>query len=373
MNLVYDTVLWTNEGISKAARNYFSALSSHFDNIIATDIRWDSRYTDAETIRQKWGLVDFSDENNLVYLKNTRPEMWPYINYGHMFGFHVFEGDMIPLKQSEGINNSNMKAVFVPSEYMRQMMYNSNITKPVEVIPHALPDGYNFKEKKEKTKTTFLFSGAIFGVSDKDRKGLDLILNMWKDFEDDEDKLLILKLNTMYAQNMYAQQGLAFSPIKYLTDLYGKNLPRNIRVLDKDMSEKELIMTYHYADCILYPTRGEGFGLVPFEGLACGTPVIVTENQGCEEYLNDKCGGFLRIKSKGKAPAENRPPYNENGLHINWDEPSLSDFKFKVNEFINNKAQYITEAKSSSEYIHNNFNKEIIGRYFYDSIKRYIE
>jgi glycosyltransferase involved in cell wall biosynthesis len=39
------------------------------------------------------------------------------------------------------------------------------------------------------------------------------------------------------------------------------------------------------ADIFIYPSRHEIFGIAPLEALMCGTPVIVTENCGCADFL----------------------------------------------------------------------------------------
>ncbi|UUX92233.1 glycosyltransferase family 4 protein [Methanoplanus endosymbiosus] len=48
---------------------------------------------------------------------------------------------------------------------------------------------------------------------------------------------------------------------------------------------------YQDADVLVYPSTYEIFGLVPFEALLCGTPVIVTDDCGCGELIKEaECG-----------------------------------------------------------------------------------
>jgi glycosyltransferase involved in cell wall biosynthesis len=46
-------------------------------------------------------------------------------------------------------------------------------------------------------------------------------------------------------------------------------------------------------DVLVYPSADEVFGLVPFEGLLCGAPVVVTDDCGCGELIADAGAGLL--------------------------------------------------------------------------------
>jgi glycosyltransferase involved in cell wall biosynthesis len=47
------------------------------------------------------------------------------------------------------------------------------------------------------------------------------------------------------------------------------------------------------ADVLVYPSTDEVFGLVPFEGLLCGAPVVVGEDCGCGELIAEAGAGLL--------------------------------------------------------------------------------
>jgi len=57
------------------------------------------------------------------------------------------------------------------------------------------------------------------------------------------------------------------------------------------ISEHEKHSLYADADILVYPGLKEIFGLVPFEALMCGTPVIVTDDCGCGDIIREaNCG-----------------------------------------------------------------------------------
>ena len=47
------------------------------------------------------------------------------------------------------------------------------------------------------------------------------------------------------------------------------------------------------ADVLVYPSADEIFGLVPFEGLLCGAPVVVADDCGCGELIAQAGAGLL--------------------------------------------------------------------------------
>ncbi len=56
---------------------------------------------------------------------------------------------------------------------------------------------------------------------------------------------------------------------------------------------EDKIATMTDADIFIYPSRHEIFGIAPLEALMCGTPVIVTENCGCADFLREANGGIV--------------------------------------------------------------------------------
>ncbi|SHH54867.1 glycosyltransferase [Virgibacillus chiguensis] len=48
--------------------------------------------------------------------------------------------------------------------------------------------------------------------------------------------------------------------------------------------QKEIVETYQQANLLLFTSWYEGFGLPPLEAMACGTPVVLTNSGGVQEY-----------------------------------------------------------------------------------------
>lgn len=53
------------------------------------------------------------------------------------------------------------------------------------------------------------------------------------------------------------------------------------------VSEQELVQLYNGAECFVYPSIFEGFGLPPIEAMACGVPVVVSNQSAIPEVVGD--------------------------------------------------------------------------------------
>ena len=50
---------------------------------------------------------------------------------------------------------------------------------------------------------------------------------------------------------------------------------------------------YHQADVLVHPTFEDALGLAPLEAMACGVPVVVTEDTGMKEYVVGGTNGYV--------------------------------------------------------------------------------
>src|SRR5207253_6172614 len=94
------------------------------------------------------------------------------------------------------------------------------------------------------------------------------------------------------------------SDVVYLAAGSGSDLPRLVEkaralgvaervVFTGHIDEREKTDVYNLADVYVMPSRGEGFGFVFLEALACGVPCIGSRHDGGREALRDGELGLL--------------------------------------------------------------------------------
>ena len=85
------------------------------------------------------------------------------------------------------------------------------------------------------------------------------------------------------------------------------------RDLDIRLAPGDPLPALQRADVFVHPTYEDGFGYAPMEALACGVPVIATEDTGMKEYIVEGTNGFV-VPTGEVAAIRNR-------LHHIWQHP----------------------------------------------------
>ena len=211
----------------------------------------------------------------------------------------------------------------IASSKIESEQYDKVFSSDKEIV--YVPNGINLKEfknlpkkgefrKKYKIKDTekiILYLGRIHK-----RKGLDLLVEVFSKLQ----KNLNIKLVIVGPDDGY---------LNYL-----KNLVKNLKIGKKvifpgPLFEKNKLEAYVDADVFVLPSKDkyESFGNVVLESLACGTPVIVTNNCGVSEYLNSEVSYIVEYNEKQLSDAI---------LNILTDEKKRIKMSVKAKKFVRN-------------------------------------
>ncbi|ODV48845.1 glycosyltransferase involved in cell wall biosynthesis [Methanohalophilus euhalobius] len=146
-------------------------------------------------------------------------------------------------------------------------------TEMFETLPVKGKFRYKYNINK---KYMILFLGRIHK-----RKGIDYLIQSFFEFEKETNNavLVIIGNDDGYMTEM-----------KILVNMLGLN--NKVEIIGY-VNDDDKISAYVDADVVVYPATLEIFGLVPFEAILSGTPVIVADDCGCGELIRDANCGYL--------------------------------------------------------------------------------
>lgn len=239
-----------------------------------------------------------------------------------------FETTRIPRSWVHKLNNFD--ALFVPCEQNIQMMRDSGVKVPIELIHWGVDSTkYYPVERPEDGIFTFGHMGAL-----SIRKGTDLLVQAFLEaFPTEKDVRLICKSS----QPTYR---------------FGVQDRRVVVHLDHWTHEEMLNQFFKQVDCFVFPTRGEGFGLTPLEAMATGIPAIVTGWSGPMEYMTPETGWLLDYKM---VPAKDfsEKLYKEDCG--DWAEPSKADLIAKMRYAYEHQDEVKAKGKAAAEHVKQNW------------------
>jgi glycosyltransferase involved in cell wall biosynthesis len=149
------------------------------------------------------------------------------------------------------------------------------------------------------------------------------------------------KFRIVYVGALTAMKGVhvlldAFSrcdePYAQLTLVGGWATRHMRRFIEKSLSEDPRIRVragdplpyLQEADVCVHPSFHDGFGLAPMEALACGVPVIVTEDTGMKEHVRQGLNGFVIPTGDAASLLEHLEIMLAGGVPAQWQQTALT-------------------------------------------------
>jgi glycosyltransferase involved in cell wall biosynthesis len=267
-----------------------------------------------------------------ILINNCLPCDYSY-NGDYIVGFSYWETTKLPLDWVYSMNKCD--EIWTTSSWAKECFINSGVEVPV----YSFNLGVNTEVfhprvtmKKDYNKFTFLHIG-----SPSTRKNTQLVVDaFFKLFHgNDYYRLIIKSRGEPDARNIV--NGVNYG------SLYSAE---QVEIIDHYLTDEELAELISSSDCFLYPTMGEGWGMSPFQAIACGIPTICTNETACSE--------FAHLSVPLNAPLSNE---NQSGIYCNgeWATPKIDDLCDKMLYVINNYSEVLEKTMHSSNFIKDNY------------------
>ena len=303
INIVHDVTIYTTDAL---ARN--STQKSRFLNVNGIKVRYFKNISNTLAWRHKIfvspGMLSIVKEEirqfdiihlheyrtfqNIIVHHYAKKYGIPYVLQAHGSVLRIIEkqklkkiydafwGYKILKDASKVIAVSNIEV-----EQYKQLGVSQNkirvISNGIDIESFKnLPERNQFKRKyRLREKYVILFLGRVHK-----RKGIDFLIKSFSKLTKEiNDAILVIA----GPDDGYKREA--------------KVLAKNLGLHDKvkftgSIDGKDKLSAYVDADILVYPSIFEIFGLVPFEAIMSGTPVIVTDDCGCGELIREAKAGY---------------------------------------------------------------------------------
>lgn len=114
-------------------------------------------------------------------------------------------------------------------------------------------------------------------------KGVDVLLNAARIYERKNSSNIVTLIagnGELYEELVVMKRKLELTDVHFLGHI----------------KQKELAILYNLADVSVVPSRSEPFGLVAIEALACGTPVVGTNQGGLPDFITSEVGKLVDVE-----------------------------------------------------------------------------
>lgn len=217
-------------------------------------------YNMVRSLQRLGHRVPFRDKNCKTEIFFAQPEHWEWSNQlGYHIGYTPWESTQLPPGWLEQMNY--VDEVWTPSEIIKRW-YTAAGVRNVRVYRHGIDEEWTPKKRTVFNKMRFLHMGEP-----APRKGGQLALDAFRAaFGNRDDVELVIKAHRINTVRVKSGSSI----VGQVEDL------NNVKLVKTEFVQDELIEFVKQHHVMVYPSWGEGFGLIPFQALATGMPTICT-------------------------------------------------------------------------------------------------
>lgn len=211
----------------------------------------------------------FYNREDIPFHVNFCPATYYQYASKYTVGYSPWESTKIP--DHWIYNMRKCDEIWATSEFTKSVYESAGVNANIHVIPHGISPEFAIVERELTNRFIFLHVGG-----DSKRKNAQMVVDAFLElFEGKDEYRLVLKYNKFCNAEIYMENQLV--PAHYHPQIIG---------MSEQLNTDELVRLYHKSHCLIYPTMGEGFGMIPLEAMATGLPTIVTNATGCKDFAH---------------------------------------------------------------------------------------
>jgi len=271
-----------------------------------------------------------------VVLRNLYPprvhDAKGLINLTNSYGW---EESSFPQKYINDFNQY-LDALPVTSKYVQKLMIDNGLLIPAPVVGDGADHILNIQTKSIKLKTKkdfkFLHISSCFS-----RKGVDVLLDAYcKTFSIQDNVCLIIK--TFPNPHNDVEELIAYQKKNK------KNCPA-IELINKDLDDGYIVDLYKKSNCLVAPSRGEGYGLPMAEAMLFDLPVITTGFGGQIDFCKNDTSWLIDYSFE-------KALTHMNLFNSYWAEPKIESLSSLLKEvFTLSSSDIVKKTKKAKENI----------------------
>lgn len=298
---------------------------SWFSSIAGTNMGYGYASFCLITALQAKGVrVDFLNQDAGVNISFIQPEFYQNNPGQYSVGYTPWESSEIPLSWIDMMEQQD--EIWTTSQFCADVYSKYGIESLV--VPHGIDhEVFNIYERTLIDRFIFYHAGGP-----TERKGGQMVVDAFLDLFDGNNDVVLLMKSTGPSEARWSDKSGEYRG--------NVNNHPQIRVVEDQLDVEQMALLYHRSHCFVYPSKGEGFGLIPFQAMATGMPTIVTDATAMADYAD------LAIPL-------NSTEVDGDGIHLGkWAQPDFEHLKFLMKNVFDNWDKENKRSLQNARIIH---------------------
>jgi glycosyltransferase involved in cell wall biosynthesis len=299
---------------------------SWFTPSVGTNVGYGVAAVDAiRALMGKGIYVGYNHQLTKTHISFVQPEWYLGTEDQYRIGYTPWESTEIP--ETWVYYMQQQDEIWTTSNFCVDVFKKYEVHDIIHMVPHGIdPEIWTINDRTLNNEFIFFHMG-----SPSERKGGQKVVDAFLDLFDGRDDIKLLMKSTGVSEARWRRE-----------DYYGGNINNHpqVTVITADLPVSDLVKMFHKSHCLVYPTNGEGFGFIPFQGIATGLPTITTNLTATAD--------FAELSMPLKAD------WTEGiGLHLGlWAEPDLEDLRIQMQSAVDNWEEHKKKAMQGARIIH---------------------